>query len=541
MDKWNYFCILAKEGYFYHNMREFDPSMENISLTSLIKKPFKIMNAQISHVDQLVEIEENCWENNLRIDKNEILFRIENFPDDIWIAVVDDAAVGVLYTQRVSSMSIFANGMTFSNHRSFMDRSGSILQLITIAVKDSFKDMQIGQCLRDFMLFRRLLDSSIVDVVAITRCSSFRSDTDYVSYVLQATDPTLRFHCSGGATIRQIIPNYRPEDSNNLGNGILISYSQDIAPLILDHPSNSASECSLTINIIRTLIEQLLDRELEDDNFLDRPFMALGLDSLRMQELASKLLPYSRGKIVSSTLLFDRPTPRDVLCYFEETNGQSIFANLQHRHNATEYAIVGMSCRFPMKSDSPESFFQFLSDGTNAVQPLPLESWGWNLTSDPDRSKIYSGATLDDISSETFDEKFFGINSSEIESIDPHHRLLLELSYEALSQTHLANNGVTGVYVGMCNSQWNSILMTNQLHSSSVIGPYAGMGVSTAAAANRISYHLNLTGPSIVIDTACSSSLVAVDQACMALSRGDCDTAIVTSADLILSPYNIEV
>ena len=75
----------------------------------------------------------------------------------------------------------------------------------------------------------------------------------------------------------------------------------------------------------------------------------------------------------------------------------------------------------------------------------------------------------------------------------------------------------------------------------SEVSPYSAMGVAQSSAANRISYVLGLTGPSMVIDSACSSSLVAVHMACNALKCGDCDFAVVSSADLLLSDFSLQV
>jgi nucleolar protein 58 len=558
IDQWNCFCLFAKEGYFLHNMREYDPKSESISFASLVKRPFQITNPREAHLEALVQLESSCWESHLQIDQQEILDRLKSSPQNIWIALMDDTVVGVIYTQRVASIDSFRNCFTFSNHRSFQSPKGSILQLITVAANKFVKDLQIGQHLRDFMLLQCQVDPNLIGVAAVTRCSSYQPNTlhSYPSYVSNIIDPTLRFHCSSGAEIIQIIKDYRPADTSNNGNGVLIYYSKESikrgggggggAQLV---PQDQKRK--LTLEELHKFVEHIVTKNIPFDNFVDRPFMTIGLDSLQMQELASQLKVYAQGKPISSTLLFDRPTPRDILKYFEVDKIPNFISNKTFESSSRvehcEYAIVGMSCRLPGNGNSPESYYQMLNNGQCAIQPLPLESWGWKLDVDS-ASKVYSGGILDGSVAESFDESFFGINSAEVELMDPHHRILLEVCYEALDQAHLeiSQRGCTGVYVGLCNTQWNSILMADQTQSQSAdpldpIGPYASMGGSSAAAANRISFHLNLTGPSMVIDTACSSSLVAIDQACGALERGDCDTAIVAAADLILCPYTIEV
>ncbi len=90
------------------------------------------------------------------------------------------------------------------------------------------------------------------------------------------------------------------------------------------------------------------------------------------------------------------------------------------------------------------------------------------------------------------------------------------------------------MFVGLCNNEWSK-------HASEELSPYTTTGSAQSAAANRVSYLLGLTGPSLVVDTACSSSLAALHTAINALRCGDCDVALVASADLLVSSHSLKV
>lgn len=116
--------------------------------------------------------------------------------------------------------------------------------------------------------------------------------------------------------------------------------------------------------------------------------------------------------------------------------------------------------------------------------------------------------------------------------MDPQQRLLLEVSWEALEHAGYSSDQLaasqTGVFTGI--STWD--YFTLQLEPP----PRGGTGMALSIAANRLSYLLDLRGPSMAVDTACSSSLVAVDLACQSLRNGKCDLALAGGVNIILSP-----
>jgi acyl transferase domain-containing protein len=185
-------------------------------------------------------------------------------------------------------------------------------------------------------------------------------------------------------------------------------------------------------------------------------------------------------------------------------------------------AIVGLGCRFAGGADSPEEFWRILRDGMDVVTGVPPGrglSGGW-------------GSFLPDV--DRFDPAFFGISAREAVSMDPQQRLFLEVAWEALEHAGLPADRLagspTGVFLGVynCDYAW--------LQGGTAADPYSGTGAGQGIAANRLSYLLDLRGPSLAVDATCASSLVAVHLACQSLRSGDCDLAIAGGVNLTLSP-----
>src|SRR5947199_2199609 len=134
------------------------------------------------------------------------------------------------------------------------------------------------------------------------------------------------------------------------------------------------------------------------------------------------------------------------------------------------------------------------------------------------------------------DPSFFGSSPREAARMDPQQRLLLEVAWEALEHAGQAADRLaesqTGVFIGISSNDYARLQYSDPL----LIDPYAGTGNAHSIAANRLSYLLDLRGPSMAIDTACSSSLVAVHMACQSLRTGECDMALAGGVNLLLSP-----
>jgi acyl transferase domain-containing protein len=201
-------------------------------------------------------------------------------------------------------------------------------------------------------------------------------------------------------------------------------------------------------------------------------------------------------------------------------------------------AVLGVACRFP-GADDPEQFWQALLSGRDAVTEIPRDRWDVEAHYDPDPQapgKSYSrwGGFLDRV--DEFDAAFFAVSPREAQQMDPRQRLLLETAWEALENACLAperlSGGDAGVFVGHMVGDYYSLQTSNLAGADS----HVSTGNLDSILANRLSYALNLRGPSLAVDTACSSSLVAVYLACQSLRQGECQTAIAGGVNLLLTP-----
>ena len=193
-------------------------------------------------------------------------------------------------------------------------------------------------------------------------------------------------------------------------------------------------------------------------------------------------------------------------------------------------AIVGMSARLP-GADSLDAYWQNLCQGVESITFFSKEEL-IAAAVDPvlvSRSNyVPARAILTQI--EKFDSAFFGLSPREAALLDPQQRILLECAWEALESSGCARDAESrpcGVYVGV---GMNGYLLHNIWGNRALLDPTEGfqtmLGNEKDFCATRISYKLNLKGPSVAVQTACSSSLVAVHLACQALAQGECDLAI---------------
>ncbi|KAB8191653.1 acyltransferase domain-containing protein [Nonomuraea phyllanthi] len=202
-------------------------------------------------------------------------------------------------------------------------------------------------------------------------------------------------------------------------------------------------------------------------------------------------------------------------------------------------AVVGIGCRFPGDAGSPDEFWDLLRAGRNTTRPLPAGRWRPYENRSPEyaaalRDAVRHGSFLSDI--EGFDAEFFGLSPREAELMDPQQRILMETAWEALEHAGLPPHDLagtdTGVFVGVCTADYGSRL----LEDLPQIEAWTGIGAATCAVANRISYSLDLRGPSMAIDTACSASLVALHLAAQSLRLGESDVALAGGVNLLATP-----
>jgi acyl transferase domain-containing protein/NADPH:quinone reductase-like Zn-dependent oxidoreductase/NADP-dependent 3-hydroxy acid dehydrogenase YdfG/acyl carrier protein len=209
--------------------------------------------------------------------------------------------------------------------------------------------------------------------------------------------------------------------------------------------------------------------------------------------------------------------------------------------NKEPLVIIGIGCRFPGNANTPEEFWNLLANKIDAIADIPSDRWDKDAYYDPDISvsgkiSVRKGGFIKDI--DKFDNLFFGISPVEATQMDPQHRILLEVVYEAFEDGGIRIEDISGesigVYMGMGSHDFGEIRATPEEHAN--IGPNSNTGSACSVAAGRISYTFNLKGPCFAVDTACSSSLTAVHLACRRLWESDDNMAIAGGINLILRP-----
>ncbi|MEV6874192.1 type I polyketide synthase [Amycolatopsis sp. NPDC051128] len=199
-------------------------------------------------------------------------------------------------------------------------------------------------------------------------------------------------------------------------------------------------------------------------------------------------------------------------------------------------AIVGAGCRFPGGVTTPEDLWRLLDGGADAITEFPAGR-GWDVDDlhrpdEPGHSSTRHGGFLDEPGA--FDAGFFGISPAAAEVTDPQHRLLLEISWEAIERAGIDPRSLrgsrTGVFAGTMYSDYGTGAADADLAGRVL------MGTSGSLASGRVAYTFGFEGPALTLDTACSSSLVAVHLAVQALRRGECTLALAGGSTVLATP-----
>ncbi|MFI9388317.1 beta-ketoacyl synthase N-terminal-like domain-containing protein [Kutzneria sp. NPDC052558] len=212
----------------------------------------------------------------------------------------------------------------------------------------------------------------------------------------------------------------------------------------------------------------------------------------------------------------------------------------QPRHEFIPIAVIGAGCRFAPDLDSLDDFWSFVMGGGNAVSDIPAMRLEPYVDGNPQLASVLRKAStraayLADV--DGFDATFFGVSPREAAVTDPQQRLFLEVVWEALEHAGMDPLSLagtdTGVYAGVTFAEYGR----RTLEDLTDVEPWAGMGSTYYAVANRVSYFLDLHGESLAVDTACASSLTAVDLACERLAAGRISCAIVGGVSVLPTPH----
>ena len=225
------------------------------------------------------------------------------------------------------------------------------------------------------------------------------------------------------------------------------------------------------------------------------------------------------------------------------SDASKVQTNIQKSINEP-IAIIGISGNMP-DSDDLDDFWQKLKNKENLVKEIPKERWNWkHYDGDPERellkTKIKWGSFIKDV--DKFDADFFGISEEEADVMDPQQRLFLQNTWSAIEDAGYRPSDFsgtkTGVFVGAFGSDYMQKVFTQILFQD--WNEYMLTGNDMSFITARISYMLNLRGPSEVCSSLCASSLIAIYRAVESIRTGESDMAIAGGVNIMLLP-NIHI
>ena len=345
----------------------------------------------------------------------------------------------------------------------------------------------------------------------------------------------------------------------------------------LTEQAKDALRRRITGDLIKTVSEIL--RVDQNDVDPDDPLNEYGFDSISLTEFAVKInAKYSLKTPVTPAVFFEHPDVASLALHLLEDYAQDMaecYADVEtlirsreagadmRSHSVTDtpkfsgtlspcrvlktdkpqddrypVAIIGMSGIMPQSEDL-DGFWQHLENGDHLITEIPRDRWDWKACygdpdKDPGKTDIKWGGFMKQV--DRFDAPFFRISNREAELMDPQQRIFLEAVWKCIEDAGYSPSDFsgtkTGLFAGMANSGYREIL----LMSGIPVETYTTIGTAASVITNRISYLLDLHGPSEPVDTACSSSLVALHRAVTAILNQECDTAIAGGINLLLTP-----
>jgi acyl transferase domain-containing protein/D-arabinose 1-dehydrogenase-like Zn-dependent alcohol dehydrogenase/NADP-dependent 3-hydroxy acid dehydrogenase YdfG/acyl carrier protein len=298
------------------------------------------------------------------------------------------------------------------------------------------------------------------------------------------------------------------------------------------------------LGLVRGQLANVLGHGSEKSIATDEQFTDLGIDSLSALDLRDSLNRSAQINL-PPTVIFDFPTIDALVdrieMEFSDVPESKPVPRTEHRKLAADaVAIVGIGCRFPGGVDSPAALWDMVASGRDVISEFPTNR-GWDIEGlfDPDPDSVgttycrQGGFVYD---ADEFDAAFFKIGAREALAMDPHQRLLLECSWEALEHAGIdpksLRGSATGVFIGAALNEYASLCH----RGPDDVGGYLLTGMMGSVASGRVAYVLGLEGPALTVDTACSSSLVALHQAVASLRSGECDLALVGGVTINATP-----
>ncbi len=293
-------------------------------------------------------------------------------------------------------------------------------------------------------------------------------------------------------------------------------------------------------NYLEKLIADTLNIKLEQ---LDSSvgFYDQGLNSSDLLKIVQILENKLETKLYP-TLLFEYININELSTYlfdnYREKFTISIYAeNKNATRTIKDIAIIGLSGRYPMSKDLGE-FWENISNGRDCIIEVPKDRWDHSKYYDSNKNntkKTYSkwGGFIHGV--DEFDPMFFNISPREAELMDPQERLFLETTWHTIEDAGYTKKELwerkVGVFVGVMYGHYQ-LFAAEELLKGNEIAPW---GIY-ASIANRVSYSLNLSGPSMAVDSMCSSSLTAIHLACDSIRKEECELALAGGVNISVHP-----
>ncbi len=303
---------------------------------------------------------------------------------------------------------------------------------------------------------------------------------------------------------------------------------------------------SVSLTLFGNSLNQRYELELAPTIFFEYPTIVSFADYL-IAEQPSALAKYFS---VLPSVKISQPVKQAVASSASETVSLARQTRRPRRFNAANeqaalpnpekeaIAVIGMSGCFPKAQDLDE-FWQNLQDGRDCITEIPDSRWDWSsLYGDPqteiNKTNIKFAGLIEGL--EEFDPLFFGISPREAEVMDPQQRLLMTYVWKVIEDAGYApealNDSNTGLFIGTGNSGYSNLLS----QAGVPVEGHSTAGLASSIGPNRMSFLLNLHGPSEPVETACSSALVAVHRGIQVLRSGQCDLVIVGGVNTLVSP-----
>ena len=407
--------------------------------------------------------------------------------------------------------------------------------------------------------FERMVNSNTNNLIVVGDVEAF-DKSFYITNMVKYTDD---------------VTSHNIEPENHLDK---VSHHEVLAGSSIQTPQTMNVQVDIKSEVQNILIEILANTLYVDRRDIDAKsdIGEFGMDSVILTEFAEKISGET-GADINSTLFYQYRSLDEVSEYLIKNysgqirkkininandnclEGQAIeevadkkvhayeamtenayqpYISVVNRQTSRDIAVIGMSGRFP-GAESIEEFWDNTIQNKDLITEIPKDRWDWKeIYGDPNEDHnttlVNAGGFLKNI--RRFDAEFFNITPREAELMDPQQRIVLEEVWHALEDAGYKPTALSGTDTGMfigCTTDDYSDLMAR---SNSVMEAYTITGTDISILPNRISYFLDIHGPSMLFNTACSSALVAVHHALASLRNGDCSIALVGGVNIICSP-----